>query len=983
MTNDQEDFDPLRLIEDSIQSGFDPSVAKEIDERDLNWCPNVVSWFCDPAYLDIQTLYPAQLQTALRLFGDVCPWCSDYEFYLNDFEVTMSIPNILDRLTILNNGKCPKCKKTRLDQYAEGLWHFPNEFDLLWGMRCINLESFVFSARGLLRLRDVQVGDTLTHGQVSKTFDSGTLPSLEAHTDYGWTLVGARDSHIVPVLNTSLELEHKLLKDCRAGEFLLLQSPDLWPERSVAQVTPEMARLTGYLVAHGCDAHEGRLDRWLKEAPEKVDWGTRPNEIPEFILRAPKAIVCEFLAGLFGGQGYVERSWFKTRLRYRTESSVLFEQLRLLLLNLGIVTRCRTVRGQYELSTTNQDFLAIFRDHVRLTPRKQTKLLNRVKADRRTTYETPVGRFKLSARDRWPDSLKVLAAKGYFPVKITDVRAGPALPMGDLHVPGTNVYTADGFVHHNSGKSAEVGMIASYHLHRVLQIPSPSIYYKLLKNSLLVIRFVALTQKQAEESIWHQFVRSVDSCAWFSQYHDFLGHFEKKQGVELKKWLNTYFYYPAKAISGYFRGAEIDSSRGRTALASYMDEIGWWTGGENAKKANPHETYIAYEKASQTIRNAAMTRFRAGDYDVPTAIMGIVSSTMSKTDYIMRLVKLAKRDKRKVASHKASWEVNPEFALNPDELKSQREANYKVYLRDWGSVPPFANNPFIEDGPQIQKAVTLPRPAWNVTSEKGEIGLYLDATKIEVNRTVPLCLAIDLAKSHCGFAAALLQLREDDFSVCQPVGLFSLYPRGGEVIDLSATYDQFILPLCQRLNVRLVLYDQWQSKTQIDALKHEGIAAESYSLVWADFERYRTQLLQGKLEMNEPEMQLSEVDNSPDTLEDVLYPRPYTHFLWQLFSVSEIGHKVTKGDGHDDLFRVVVLASRFLWHEDYRPQFEYRGGTALWSRGTNKGRLVIAASSRSTGQPYNTAMAALSTGATVVGGRNNRALGAVVPRTKR
>ena len=307
-----ETFDPLKMIEDSINSGFDPSMAQEIDERDIEWCPNIWNWVIDPGFCDIKTIYPIQIQVLLQLFGDVCPWCSDFEFYLKDFDVMEKLGNIQDRLQFLEFGKCPKCSKTRLDQYNAELWYFPNELDLLWGMR--------------------------------------------------------------------------------------------------------------------------------------------------------------------------------------------------------------------------------------------------------------------------------------------------------------------------AGKSAIVGLLGSYQLHRFLRIPDPASYFNLLKGSLLVMRFVALTAGQANESIWHQFTRSVEENAWFHQYHDFLKHHEKRLGVEIIKWLTQSFSYNHKKITGYYIGAAIDTSRGRTAIGSFFDEIGWWLGHDQAKRANAHETYQAYQKASRTIRNAASSKFLEGHYDVPTALMACVSS---------------------------------------------------------------------------------------------------------------------------------------------------------------------------------------------------------------------------------------------------------------------------------------------------------------------------------------------------------------------
>lgn len=1070
------DFNPLKMVEDSINSGFDPSIAQEIDEREINWCPNIWSWIVDPAYLDVKTIYPTQIQVLLRLFGDVCPWCSDFEYYITDFNVLETLGNIRDKITLLEFGKCPTCGKTRLDQYHAGLWDFPNELDLCWGMRCVSLSSLVFTERGLVQLKDVQVGDTLTHGTATKKFDSGKLTSLRLTTDMNWTLSGSKESHIAPILNINLELEHKNIKDCKVGDYLVLHSPNLWPadvyklpeftREKLAhghqakdfifptEVTPEWARLVGYLISNGqytkkyslrfissdpatdedikrcCLAVFGEEPRreehrecetkpfcrtWSLNGVAIMDWlkfiGLEPNtakdkRIPDFILQSPKHIVCEFLAGLFGGDGgiYVETvgERKKVLLYYTSASETLTEQVRLLLLNMGIITNLSKFISNgyskantylkdvntsgddnysYRLATKCSKFIQIFKDNVRLVAQDKLDALTYLSTKGRIRYATPQGLFQLGTA-KCPEKITRLAEQGYFFVKIKDIQDGEIEHMMDVHIPETNVYTAGGFVHHNSGKSAIVGILSSYHLHRFLHIPDPASYFNLLKGSLLVMRFVALTAGQANESIWHQFTRSVETCAWFGQYHDFLKHHEKRMGVELVKWLNTQFTYTHKKVTGYYIGAAIDTSRGRTAFGSFFDEIGWWLGHDQAKRANAHETYQAYQKASRTIRNAANTKFLEGHYDVPTALMACVSSTSSKTDYMMHLIKLAKKDKKRVASHKASWEVNPEFAKNPDELKAERDNNLKAFLRDYGSVPPFSDSPFIDNEDQVFKLAKLEIPKWGVVTEVNDIGMYLDAEGVEKDPNIPYCLSIDLGHSKCGYAASLLKLKEDDFSTIQIAGLFAIYPHEGKVVDMASTFTYFVKRITELVPIRLIVYDQWQSKTQIQELQGAGVNATQYSMTFQDFSYFRNQLMQSKLEYPKTEIPIEDVDKSPDSHQEILYPRPYLHFMWQLLSVSEYGNKVGKGDGHDDLFRAVALGCRFLWDDDFRPDFEYRAGMQLSSRRLGKGRLAMAGGSKS-GHMFGTT-ANIGMGSVTVGApcKSGRAIGAVITRNK-
>jgi hypothetical protein len=349
---------------------------------------------------------------------------------------------------------------------------------------------------------------------------------------------------------------------------------------------------------------------------------------------------------------------------------------------------------------------------------------------------------------------------------------------------------------------------------------------------------------------------------------------------------------------------------------------------------------------------------------------------------MMRLIRQSKTDKKKVGSHKASWEVNPEFAINPEELKVERERNPKTFNRDYGSVPPFADDPFFDNEEAIQKITKLETPSWLIHREESPVGIFINASSIDRNDSVPYILSIDLGKNYSGYAAALMKLRDSDFSVAQVAGLFALYPRKGENIDLSSMFHAFIKKLCEKLKVVMVVYDQWQSKTQIDELKNLGIRADSYSLTYANFTHFRTSVGQQKLEIPYPEMPMNQAEASSEALEEILYARPYLHLIWQMLSVSEVGNKVTKGDGHDDLFRAVVLGCRYLWHENYRALFEYKAGMAYMRRDqrTTKGRLALAGGSRGSGQLYSPTG---GQGGNTASSPMGRPLGVVVPRTQK
>lgn len=532
-----------------------------------------------------------------------------------------------------------------------------------------------------------------------------------------------------------------------------------------------------------------------------------------------------------------------------------------------------------------------------------------------------------------------------------------------------------------SGKSALCGgMVGSYVLHRFLKLPDPAAYFGELPGTELYMRFVAMTLRQAKQTNWMQFTSTVRRCDWFNQYHDFMSYYSRKKSIELVRWVLEGFAYVHKGIVGYVVGAgNYDVERGRTALFTSIDEIGLFEGSIDATQFNPLETYNTYEKSSTTIRNAAMQKFYNGEYNTPTAWMAVHSSTKSKSDFIMRLIKLGKTDNTKVTSHKASWEVNPK--LDVTFLENEKLKDPRSFDRDYGSIPPFSDDPFIDNYELVMQSAILENKYWNVKKETVSRGCYFSASTIETSKNIPYLLSIDMGKSECGYALSLLKLKEDDFSVVQIEGLWGLYVSKPQIVDFDSMYKQFVEPLCEKLNIKMVLYDQWQSMSHVDALNNKGVEARQYSVTYKDFIQFRSNLYQGKLETFKPESTFEEVERSSRPVEELLYERPALHLLWQMLSVSEVGNKLTKGKGHDDLFRAVSLGCTLLWDPKVRKLFEYKGGVPL-HKGRSGSGLVISGASRNGGQIFMPGMNMHGNTSSVVSvGRNT--LGSFIGRTKR
>jgi len=120
------------LLDKVIKNNLDASIFSRIDESDMKVAPNILEFCIGKKFLNLKP-YPRQIQLMLNLFEDYCPGCSDPKLVKNMFD--QPIVEILDRVQLLNKGKCPKCKKTRNHWYKKGVFTQPWELCANMGQR--------------------------------------------------------------------------------------------------------------------------------------------------------------------------------------------------------------------------------------------------------------------------------------------------------------------------------------------------------------------------------------------------------------------------------------------------------------------------------------------------------------------------------------------------------------------------------------------------------------------------------------------------------------------------------------------------------------------------------------------------------------------------------------------------------------------------------------------------------------------------------
>lgn len=280
------------------------------------------------------------------------------------------------------------------------------------------------------------VAEVATHeGQAhtSHIVATGIKETVELKTKHGFRLTCTPD-HRVLVLAEDYSTEWIPAGEC-SGRVLVLPTQGVWgqqtklpewtyetrtwnnvvPLRQPVEMTHELARVLGYLVAEGSITDEGvefsntdprvvkdytrcmsvlfgeepsvewaepnkkhrrvtrcakvrSRTRWYKEfftSLGMVPGTARDKVVPSVVLAAPRKYVTEFLRGFGEGDGFAGDTEHTNRIELSTSSAVLARQLHLLLANLGVLSTFETTRrGYFNIRVHSEPMARLYNEKV-------------------------------------------------------------------------------------------------------------------------------------------------------------------------------------------------------------------------------------------------------------------------------------------------------------------------------------------------------------------------------------------------------------------------------------------------------------------------------------------------------------------------------------------------------------------------------------------------------------------------------------------
>lgn len=479
----------------------------------------------------------------------------------------------------------------------------------------------------------------------------------------------------------------------------------------------------------------------------------------------------------------------------------------------------------------------------------------------------------------------------------------------------TNPYELAGCAGQRSGKSALVSMIAAYVLHRYLVIPDPIRFFGLLSSSQLYMSMTAVSAGQAETCLWTPFKEYVDEAPWFKEYHKLLSDTGERLGTELLHRPRTFLVYKHKRIACMYEAPNKRRLRGKTRFFTAIDEIGWMEADAQKQSVtmSADEISASLDNSLRTIRSKVeMLRDKRGLFNAPDGYACNISSPSAKDDRIMRSVRAARTNRKIYAYHYPTWEANPD--ITRESLQPEYDKSKMVAERDFGAVPPLANDPFI-DNPNCINLMINPAHKHNLiqvkieyhTDDFGNKTKYASVKVPHVDKRKPRMLLCDAGEKRNHFAVMLMTW---DTKMNRPRVdyVFDVPPEEGIPVNFALMWEHCFLPMCQGLLIRHMFSDTWNSTELVQKLRQFKVMSEQYTLKFADLVEVGARLSSGELMLPKPELPLEDLRLTYENPVQFVENKPILALILQILTVRQVGRRITKPtNGEDDMFRALAL----------------------------------------------------------------------------
>jgi len=358
---------------------------------------------------------------------------------------------------------------------------------------------------------------------------------------------------------------------------------------------------------------------------------------------------------------------------------------------------------------------------------------------------------------------------------------------------------------------------------------------------------------------------------------------------------------------------------------SSVDELGWLEADASKQSVtlSADEISAALDNSLRTVRSAAQLKRKQGLYNSVDAYACNISSPSEKDDKMMRNVRAARTNRNIYACHYPTWEANP--TITRESLQSEFDKSRMVAERDFGAVPPLANDPFI-DNPNCIDLMIDPKHAHNLiqvkinyhTDDFGNKTKYASVNIPQIDKRKPRMLLVDAGEKRNHFAVMLMTW-DSQRNRPRVDYVFDVSPEEGIPINFALMWEHCFQPLIRGLLIKHMFSDTWNSTDLVQNLRQAKVMSEQYSLKFQDFVEIASRLSSGELILPKPELPVEDLRLTYENPIEFVQGKPILTLILQMLTVRQVGRRITKPiNGEDDMFRALCLGMYHIVQPQYK-----------------------------------------------------------------
>ncbi len=412
-----------------------------------------------------------------------------------------------------------------------------------------------------------------------------------------------------------------------------------------------------------------------------------------------------------------------------------------------------------------------------------------------------------------------------------------------------------GVVGMKAGKTMLAAIIMAYVEQFLIKRGDLRKYFNMLKTPFFEISAMAVSDKQAQQTIWAQYMAIRSQSEWFQRFEKIM-HDEGYDKMEKYVKKTTEIKNDVSGLLIQSLNSSSASSAGRAKVMFVIDEIGRFDTTESKRSAK--EVWGVGQASLRPVRKQVI------EMKLPYWLGAFIAigSPISVEDFGMKKLKDAQaRSSSNIwAIHSSTWEFNRVYTK--DDFANDFDEDFVMAKRDFGAEPVGTESPFFDNWELFEAAGQHGiKPMVSFMDEDRSTGdgiVYLGKSIVQVEQDkYNHWICGDAGKSKDTFGLVGVHAEEMDVNgmkqwvTVQDFALHILPDAAKRKLVWFESFEEIIKRLAVIWHVVKVSFDYWDTDSMVQELKvNQGIDVEQYAMSALrvdDFIRFKKDVYRGKI----------------------------------------------------------------------------------------------------------------------------------------